>query len=126
MKGSIISGAIHAFLAVALGAFGAHALKHVLDDYGQGIWDTAVQYQMFHAVALVLIGILISPKLFGEAKQLKTAMICINLGIVFFSGSLYTLALTGIGKLGAITPIGGVLFLIGWVMIIIATVKTAK
>lgn len=126
MKGSIISGAVHGFLAVSLGAFGAHALENVLDEYGQGIWDTAVQYQMFHAAALVLIGILMSAKLFGEVKQLKTAMICLNLGVVFFSGSLYTLALTGIGKLGAITPIGGVLFLIGWVMVIVATVKSAK
>ena len=126
MKGSIISGAVHGFLAVSLGAFGAHALESVLDEYGQGIWDTAVQYQMFHAAALVLIGILMSAKLFGEVKQLKTAMICLNLGVVFFSGSLYTLALTGIGKLGAITPIGGVLFLIGWVMVIVATVKSAK
>ena len=126
MKGSIISGAVHGFLAVSLGAFGAHALENVLDEYGQGIWDTAVQYQMFHAAALVLIGILMSAKLFGEVKQLKTAMICLNLGVVFFSGTLYTLALTGIGKLGAITPIGGVFFLIGWVMVIVATVKSAK
>lgn len=126
MKGSIISGAVHGFLAVSLGAFGAHALKEVLDDYGQGIWETAVQYQMFHATGLILIGILMSAKLFGEAKQLKTAMICLNLGIVFFSGSLYTLALTDIGKLGAITPIGGVFFLIGWVMVIVSTVKAAK
>ena len=126
MKGSIISGAVHGFLAVSLGAFGAHALENVLDEYSQGIWDTAVQYQMFHAAALVLVGILMSAKLFGEMKQLKTALICLNLGIVFFSGSLYTLALTGIGILGAITPIGGVLFLISWVMVIVATVKSAK
>ncbi|MGM9948896.1 MAG: DUF423 domain-containing protein [Lysinibacillus sp.] len=126
MKGSIISGAVHGFLAVSLGAFGAHALEEVLDEYSQGIWDTAVQYQMFHAAALVLVGILMSAKLFGEMKQLKTAMICLNLGVVFFSGTLYTLALTGIGVLGAITPIGGVLFLIGWVMVIVATVKSAK
>lgn len=126
MKGSIISGAVHGFLAVSLGAFGAHALENVLDEYSQGIWDTAVQYQMFHAAALVLVGILMSAKLFGEMKQLKTAMICLNLGIVFFSGTLYTLALTGIGILGAITPIGGVLFLISWVMVIVATAKSAK
>ena len=126
MKGSIISGAVHGFLAVSLGAFGAHALENVLDEYSQGIWDTAVQYQMFHAAALVLVGILMSAKLFGEMKQLKAALICLNLGIVFFSGTLYTLALTGIGILGAITPIGGVLFLISWVMVIVATVKSAK
>ena len=126
MKGSIISGAVHGFLAVSLGAFGAHALENVLDDYGQGIWDTAVQYQMFHAAGLVLIGILMSAKLFGEMKQLKTAMICMNAGIFFFSGSLFVLALSGIKVLGAITPIGGVFFLIGWAMIIAATLKAAK
>ena len=126
MKGSIISGAVHGFLAVSLGAFGAHALENVLDDYGQGIWDTAVQYQMFHAAGLVLIGILMSAKLFGEMKQLKTAMICMNAGIFFFSGSLFVLALSGIKVLGAITPIGGVFFLIGWAMVIAATLKAAK
>lgn len=126
MKGSIISGAIHGFIAVAFGAFGAHALKEILDEYSTGIWDTAVQYQMFHAVALVIIGILMSKAIFGEVKQLKVAMKCINAGIVFFSGSLFILALTGIKWLGAITPIGGVLFLTGWVLIIVATVKSGK
>ena len=126
MKKSIISGAIHGFLAVSLGAFGAHALKDILDEYSTGIWNTAVQYQMFHSVALLIIGILMSAKLFGEVKQLKVAMVCMNLGIVFFAGSLYVLALSGIGVLGAITPIGGVLFLIGWVMIIISAMKYAR
>lgn len=125
MKGSIISGAIHGFLAVALGAFAAHALEDLLDDYSAGIWDTAIQYQMFHAVALVLVGILMSKAIFGEVKQLKIAMICFNAGIVLFAGSLMVLALTGIGVLGAITPIGGVLFLIGWIMIITTAVKRA-
>ena len=123
MKGSIISGAIHGFLVVALGAFGAHALENVLDDYGTDIWETAVQYQMFHALAIVAIGILMAPKLFGAVKQLKIAVICMNIGIVVFSGSLYTLALSGIGILGAITPIGGVLFLTGWILLIVATLK---
>lgn len=125
MKGSIISGAIHGFLAVALGAFGAHALKGILDDYSTGIWDTAVQYQMFHASALILVGILMSTKIFGEVRQLKIAAICLNLGIVFFSGSLFILAITGVGILGAITPIGGVLFLTSWVLIIVTTLKKA-
>ena len=126
MKGSIISGTVQGFLAVSLGAFGAHALENVLDDYGQGIWDTAVQYQMFHAAGLILIGILMSAKLFGEMKQLMTAMICMNAGIFFFSGSLFVLALSGIKVLGAITPVGGVLFLIGWAMVIVSTLKAAK
>ncbi len=123
MKGSIISGAIHGFIVVALGAFGAHALDSVLDDYGKGIWETAVQYQMFHAIALLAIGILMSPKLFGSIKQLKIAAVCMNLGIVFFAGSLYILAISGIKILGAITPIGGVLFLAGWILLLVSTFK---
>lgn len=126
MKGSIITGAIHGFLAVALGAFGAHALEDILNDYGAGIWDTAVQYQMFHAAGLVLLGILMSKGIFGAVKQLKWAMICFNAGIFFFSGSLFILAVTGIKILGAITPIGGVFFLAGWVLVIVSTVKYAK
>lgn len=123
MKGTIISSAVHGFLAVALGAFGAHALEAILDDYGAGIWETAVQYQMFHAVALLGIGILRSPNLAGAAKQLKGAAICMNVGIAFFAGSLYILALTGIKVLGAITPIGGVFFLAGWILLIVGLVK---
>ena len=126
MKGSIISGAIQGFLAVALGAFAAHALEDNLDAYGTNIWNTAIQYQMLHAVAIVLVGILMSKAIFGEVKQLKIAVICFNAGIIFFTGSLMVLALTGIKVLGAITPIGGVLFLIGWAMIISATLKHAK
>nr|WP_106783419.1 DUF423 domain-containing protein [Lysinibacillus timonensis] len=126
MKGSIISGAIHGFLVVALGAFGAHGLKAILDDYSIDIWNTAVQYQMFHATAILIIGVLMSTKVFGNVPTLKWASIFMNFGIVFFAGSLYVLALTGIKVLGAITPIGGVLFLIGWVLTIVTVIKHAK
>ncbi|WP_432702167.1 DUF423 domain-containing protein [Lysinibacillus sphaericus] len=126
MKKFIVTGALHGFLAVALGAFGAHALKDVVDEYGLSIWETAVQYQMFHATGLLVIGLLMSSKLLGELKQLKLAGIFFNLGIVFFAGSLYVLAVSGIKVLGAITPIGGVLFLAGWVLIIVSALKHAK
>ncbi|MFJ7648862.1 DUF423 domain-containing protein [Lysinibacillus sp. NPDC097279] len=126
MKKFIVTGALHGFLAVALGAFGAHALKDIVDDYGLSIWETAVQYQMFHATGLLIIGLLMSSKLLGEVKQLKLAGIFFNLGIVFFAGSLYVLAVSGIKVLGAITPIGGVLFLAGWVLIIVSALKHAK
>ena len=126
MKKFIVTGALHGFLAVALGAFGAHALKDIVDDYGLDIWETAVQYQMFHATGLLIIGLLMSSKLLGEVKQLKLAGIFFNLGIVFFAGSLYVLAVSGIKVLGAITPIGGVLFLAGWVLIIVSALKHAK
>lgn len=126
MKRFIVTGALHGFLAVAFGAFGAHALKDILDDYGQGIWETAVQYQMFHATGLLVISLLMSTKLLGEIKKLNVAGMFFNLGIVFFSGSLYVLALSGIKVLGAITPIGGVLFLAGWVLIILTALKHAR
>ncbi|PIJ96578.1 DUF423 domain-containing protein [Lysinibacillus sphaericus] len=126
MKKFIVTGALHGLLAVAFGAFGAHALKEILDDYSRGIWETAVQYQMFHATGLLVIGLLMSSKLFGEVKQLNLAGIFFNLGIVFFSGSLYVLAISGIKVLGAIPPIGGVLFLIGWILIILSALKHAR
>jgi len=126
MKRFIVTGALHGLLAVAFGAFGAHALKEILDEYSRGIWETAVQYQMFHATGLLIIGLLMSSKLLGEVKQLNVAGIFFNLGIVFFSGSLYVLAISGIKVLGAITPIGGVLFLAGWLLIILSALKHAR
>lgn len=126
MKNAVISGAVHGFLAVALGAFGAHALDGILTAYGEGIWDTAVQYQMFHAAGMILAGILMHPNLFGPLKSLRNAVICMNLGVFFFSGSLFVLALTEIGKLGAITPVGGVFFLVAWVLVIKSALNGTK
>lgn len=119
----IIAGAINAFLAVAFGAFGAHALKEKLSEKYLAIWETAVQYQMYHAIGLIVIGILMSPSIIGHVSQLSWAGYLMLAGIVIFSGSLYILSLSGIGILGAITPIGGVAFLIGWVLVIVAVVK---
>jgi len=124
MKGSIITGSVFGFLAVALGAFGAHALKGVLDAYGESIWDTAVQYQMFHAAGIILVGILMHPRLIGDTSPLKWSFLAMTFGILFFSGSLYVLAVSGISVLGAITPIGGVLFLIGWTLVIVGVAKS--
>lgn len=126
MKPFILTGALHGVLAVALGAFGAHALKASLSAYALGIWETAVQYQMFHATGLLVIGILMSDKLIGNVGQLKWAGILMNFGIVFFSGSLFILALSGIGILGAITPIGGVLFIVSWLLVMMAALRFAK
>lgn len=126
MKFFIIAGAINGFLAVALGAFGAHLLEGRIADKYLSTWGTAVQYQMFHALALVAIGILMSSKVLGHVSQLNIAGYLILAGIVIFSGSLYVLSLTGISILGAITPIGGVAFLAGWIMLIVAAVKNAN
>ncbi|MGE6487271.1 DUF423 domain-containing protein [Paenisporosarcina sp. NPDC076898] len=119
----IIAGAINAFLAVAFGAFGAHALKEKLSEKYLAIWETAVQYQMYHAIGLIVIGILMSTNIIGHVSQLSWAGYLMLAGIVIFSGSLYVLSLSGIGILGAITPIGGVAFLAAWVLVIVAAVK---
>ena len=109
-----------------MGAFGAHALKEKLSEKYLAIWETAVQYQMFHALALIAIGILMSSKLIGPVSSLNTAGYFMIAGIVLFSGSLYVLSLTGIGILGAITPIGGLAFLVGWILLIVAAIKYAN
>lgn len=119
----IIAGAVNAAIAVMLGAFGAHALKEKLSERYLAIWETAVQYQMFHAIGLLVIGVLASSALLGQSTQLNWAGYLILGGIIIFSGSLYALSLSGVGVLGAITPIGGVLFIVGWIMLIIAAVK---
>lgn len=114
----ILIGAVLGFLSVALGAFGAHALKGVLSDYGQGIYSTAVDYQMFHALAILLLGLWaqVSPE--GVHKYLFRAFLCFVFGTLFFCGSLYALSITEMKWLGAITPLGGVGFLVGWGLLI--------
>jgi len=99
-------------LGVVAGAFGAHALRGRLDDRMLQVFDTAVQYQMYHSVALLGIGLLALQM--PELPLLKNAGWLFILGIVIFSGSLYLLALTGQRALGMVTPIGGLAFVAGW------------
>ena len=115
----ITIGAISGCIVVILGAFGAHGLKDILDSYGKSLFDKAILYQMFHTIAILILGII--DKVIPEV-QLQLAGLAFILGIVIFSGSLYILALTGMKWLGMITPIGGVLFVIGWILLIIKTV----
>jgi len=126
MKFNIIAGAVYAFLSVAIGAFGAHALKSVLTEQYAKVWETGVQYQMFHAIGLIVIGILMSKSLIGPSSLLSRAGILMFIGVILFSGSLYVLAITQIKVLGAITPIGGVLFLVAWLLVILAALKIGK
>lgn len=123
MKFFLIAGAVNALLSVAFGAFGAHLLEGRVADKYLETWQTAVQYQMFHAVGLMVIAILMSSSLLGPLGSLNWAGYLMLAGIVIFSGSLYVLSLTGISILGAVTPIGGVAFIAAWVMVIIAAVK---
>ena len=115
MKLFLMLGSISGFLSVALGAFGAHALKARLDEYSLGVFQTGVTYQTTHALAIILVALLL--KWYPDASGLNWAGWCFAIGTLIFSGSLYTLAMSGIKTFGAITPIGGVLFLIGWALL---------
>jgi len=108
----LVAGAVLGFLGVALGAFGAHALRATLSAERQAIWQTAVQYHFHHALALLATGLLIQHGGTGRAAWL--AGWAFLGGTVLFSGSLYAVAFFGERRLGAITPVGGLLFLIGW------------
>ncbi|GED33651.1 MULTISPECIES: DUF423 domain-containing protein [Brevibacillus] len=124
MKLFLLLGSISGFLSVAFGAFGAHALKEKLDEYSLGIFHTGVTYQTTHALALVLVALLL--KWYPGAAGLSWAGWCFFVGTIVFSGSLYALALSGVKVLGAITPIGGVLFLIGWALLAIHAWKVVS
>ncbi|MFS0644731.1 DUF423 domain-containing protein [Siminovitchia sp. 179-K 8D1 HS] len=121
MKIFVILGAVNAFLSVALGAFGAHGLENKLEPKYLEIWKTGVQYQMFHALGLLAIGI-ISGKV-GASSLLSWSGWLMLIGIILFSGSLYVLSTSGIKVLGAITPFGGVAFLVSWVLLILFSIK---
>lgn len=106
-----LAGALSGLAAVALGAFGAHALRDRLTPDLLSVWKTANEYHFYHALALVLIGLLARG---ARPPTLDAAAWCMLGGTLLFSGSLYLLALSGVRWLGAITPLGGVLFLLGW------------
>src|SRR5262245_47788122 len=108
----LLIGAVLGFLGVAFGAFGAHALSARLSADMLARFVTGVRYQMYHTFAILIVAAAIGH--IGSARLLTVAGWFFTAGIVLFSGSLYTLALTGVGTLGAITPIGGLLFLLGW------------
>lgn len=114
-------GAILAFVAVAAGAFGAHALKDSLGEARIDIFKTGAQYQMYHSLALILVGL---AALRWESGLLTAAGWLFVAGVVLFSGSLYALAITDVKVLGAITPLGGLCFLIGWLLLAIAAVRS--
>lgn len=114
-------GSINALLAVALGAFGAHGLEGKLSADMLDVFETGVRYHFYHALGLIAVG-LISTHFPGSAL-LKTSGWLMLAGIVLFSGSLYALSTTGIKVLGAITPIGGLSFIVAWLLIVIAVLK---
>ena len=122
----LIIGTLLAGMAVALGAFGAHGLQKIVDDKTVEVYKTGVQYQMYHALALLLVGILASKM---ETSLLNYAGFLFIAGIVFFSGSLYLIAsFKAMNKLvpatiGILTPTGGMFFIAGWILLLFALLK---
>lgn len=121
----LVLAGIFGFLGVALGAFGAHGLKAKLEAAADGAvrlgwWQTGAQYHLVHALALVVAAYL-AARQGGTAASV--AGFCFAGGIVLFSGSLYTMTLTGVRVLGAVTPFGGLLMLVGWAAVVMAALK---
>ncbi len=116
----LLAGAVFMTLGVFFGAFGAHALKKILSPDMLAVYNTGVEYQFYHALGLLLIG-LIGFRI--ESKWLRWSGILLIFGIIIFSGSLYALSISGIKILGAITPIGGLAFVAGWICLAIGLLK---
>lgn len=116
-------GAISAGLGVALGAFAAHALKMHLLPPALATFEVAVRYQMYHALALLVVGLLAERR---ESRLLDMSGALFIAGTVLFSGSLYMLSLSGVKWLGAITPFGGVAFLAGWGCLVAAALRRPR
>lgn len=121
MKLFIMLGSISALFGVALGAFGAHGLKSRVAPEQLTIWQTGVQYHLVHAIALVLVGILC--QVLAPTPLLRGAGWSFLTGTVLFSGSLYLLVLSGVRSMGAITPFGGLAFLLGWLLLALAALR---
>ncbi len=118
----LISGSILGALSVMIGAFGAHALKQLLESSGRlETFETAVKYQVYHALALLLLGTLM---FHWKHSFFNYAGISFLIGVLIFSGSLYALCLSGITKFGMITPIGGLFLIAGWVLLLIGILKS--
>ncbi len=125
-------GSLSAALAVAAGAFGAHALADHLEPRLLEVWETAARYQLYHALGLVLVATLDAGGMRGEGRDAggmrdaggRFSGWAFLAGTLLFSGSLYAMALTGIRALGAITPFGGVCFIAGWLALAVTALRT--
>ena len=120
----LILGAANAALAVLLGAFGAHSLKTHLAADMMAVYQTGLQYHLFHALGLLAVGL--APKQMGESAWLRWSGWLMLAGIVIFSASLYILSTTGWKWLGAVTPLGGLSFISAWVLFTVAVMKRAR
>lgn len=115
-----VLGSISAFLGVACGAFGTHGLRNRLSPEMLRVWETSTHYQMLHALALLAVGF--TATRFPNGPW-QAAGWLFTIGTVLFSGSLYALSLSGVRWLGAITPLGGLCFLGGWICLVVAGLK---
>jgi uncharacterized membrane protein YgdD (TMEM256/DUF423 family) len=113
----LLAGAVAGFIGVAFGAFGAHGLRGRLSPDMLAVFETGVRYQMYHALALLLTAIVAGRV---DSRAVAAAGWLFIAGIALFSGSLYVLSVTGVTAFGAITPIGGVAFLAGWICLGVA------
>jgi uncharacterized membrane protein YgdD (TMEM256/DUF423 family) len=115
-------GAVHMALAVGLGAFGAHGLRNRLDAYSMSVYEKAVFYHFVHALGILLVSLMARTNAISAAGQARVAWLLL-IGIIIFSGSLYGLALSGARILGAITPMGGISFIAGWLVLAYEAVR---
>jgi len=123
-KTFMVLGAVNGFLSVALGAFAAHGLRGQISAHMLTVFHTGVQYQMYHALALLFVGLWAERN--PQLRYVNWSGGMLLLGIVLFSGSLYLLAITGTRSLGMITPFGGICFLSGWVVLAVGLLKSEK
>ncbi|AJS59630.1 DUF423 domain-containing protein [Paenibacillus sp. IHBB 10380] len=117
-------GTVLMALSVAIGAFGAHLLEPRIGKDALEVYETGVQYHMIHGLALILVGITVGQR--GESKKLNVAGWMFIVGVIVFSGSLYILSISGIKVLGAITPLGGIAFIIGWLYFMSDVLRRGK
>ena len=120
LKFGLIAGSLLSMLSVVLGAFGAHYLKNTLNDYSLSVFQTGVLYQFFHSIGILVL-VLLSKSI--NNLNLDLSIWFFTIGIILFSGSLYLLAITGLKWLGAITPIGGMFFILGWMFLFMKSLK---
>lgn len=125
-KPALTAGALFAALAVILGAFGAHALKAILEPEQLQTFETGVKYEFYHSFALLATGIIYAS---FPTKMVKWAATCFIIGIILFSGSIYALVMlkaqgqVGLGGLGILTPIGGLFLIVGWLLLFMGIIK---
>ncbi len=121
LRNFIFLGALNGLITVALGAFGAHALRESLGADMVAVYDTASNYHGHHSLALLAVGLMLLHH--PDSRWLPRAGWAFLIGILFFSGSLYLLAVSGSQWLGAVTPFGGMAYIVGWVMLAVAVFK---